>query len=495
MDVEALVRGQVAGGDAEEHLVVVLQGVQLQIEPAGFLANLVETHRALPAFQGLHRCVDAATAPYSTETRGMWASCSAALQPVALVASSISAATRCATSVRRTVSSTSVPASISTTGQRRRGDEADRTVTPRTATGMPGLRAIELTGGVEHAVFGLEPGHDYPPARGADGAPVVLVEAKAGYAAEMIAAEGPHTWLLGEVRKDIEKLRESAAECAKFVLVFLTCNDRSPVAPPGVLANYGRRCPDVAGARVGAFSVLVKPQIADQSREFGGHGALARNAILMEFVAEASDVHDQYRSTIDILGPGLVFGGREHQTPFDGRGVSEFRQVVGDGADVAVDAPKDGVEAVLRHRSPLRFDDEDSSRRGYDMVDVAGDRLPRETVDAMGDGAVAGQEGVLGGLADVALGLETFEVVDVRPPATVQGDELHGGSAEPEADRAVEDEDGRDCEACEIGGANAAQHAHRAGPDQGVVDDGPARVTARRGQYGHRGDGVGAETT
>ncbi len=42
-----------------------------------------------------------------------------------------------------------------------------RSVTWRTATGAPGLRAIELTGGVEHAVFGLAPGHDYPPARGA----------------------------------------------------------------------------------------------------------------------------------------------------------------------------------------------------------------------------------------------------------------------------------------------------------------------------------------
>lgn len=42
-----------------------------------------------------------------------------------------------------------------------------RAVTVRTATGRPGLRAMELTGGVEHAVFGLEPGHGYPPARGA----------------------------------------------------------------------------------------------------------------------------------------------------------------------------------------------------------------------------------------------------------------------------------------------------------------------------------------
>ena len=40
-------------------------------------------------------------------------------------------------------------------------------VTPRTATGSSGLRAIELTGGVEHAVFGLKPGHGYPPAPGA----------------------------------------------------------------------------------------------------------------------------------------------------------------------------------------------------------------------------------------------------------------------------------------------------------------------------------------
>ena len=40
-------------------------------------------------------------------------------------------------------------------------------MTPRSATGARGLRAMELTGGVEHAVFGLEPGHDYPPARGA----------------------------------------------------------------------------------------------------------------------------------------------------------------------------------------------------------------------------------------------------------------------------------------------------------------------------------------
>ena len=38
---------------------------------------------------------------------------------------------------------------------------------PRSATGVSGLRAIELTGGVAHAVFGLQPGHDYPPARGA----------------------------------------------------------------------------------------------------------------------------------------------------------------------------------------------------------------------------------------------------------------------------------------------------------------------------------------
>lgn len=40
-------------------------------------------------------------------------------------------------------------------------------MTSRSATGARGLRAIELTGGVEHAVFGLEPGHDYPPSRGA----------------------------------------------------------------------------------------------------------------------------------------------------------------------------------------------------------------------------------------------------------------------------------------------------------------------------------------
>lgn len=38
---------------------------------------------------------------------------------------------------------------------------------PRTATGNAGLRAIELTGDVEHAVFGLKAGRDYPPARGA----------------------------------------------------------------------------------------------------------------------------------------------------------------------------------------------------------------------------------------------------------------------------------------------------------------------------------------
>ena len=38
---------------------------------------------------------------------------------------------------------------------------------PRTATGIAGLRAVELNGGAEHAVFGLKAGHDYPPAPGA----------------------------------------------------------------------------------------------------------------------------------------------------------------------------------------------------------------------------------------------------------------------------------------------------------------------------------------
>ena len=39
--------------------------------------------------------------------------------------------------------------------------------TSRTATGSAGLRAIELTGGVEHAVVGLKCGDQYPPAPGA----------------------------------------------------------------------------------------------------------------------------------------------------------------------------------------------------------------------------------------------------------------------------------------------------------------------------------------
>ena len=75
-------------------------------------------------------------------------------------------------------------------------------------------------------------------------APVVLVEAKAGYAAEMIDPKRPNTYLLGQVRGDIEKLRTkapAASECAKFALVFLTYNNRCPVAPcGGVLRDYGR---------------------------------------------------------------------------------------------------------------------------------------------------------------------------------------------------------------------------------------------------------------
>ena len=68
-----------------------------------------------------------------------------------------------------------------------------RAVTVRTATGRPGLWAIELTGGVEHAVFGLEPGHDYPPAPGARIAKT--------YAQ---LAEGPRTGgeLVGELEAD-----------------------------------------------------------------------------------------------------------------------------------------------------------------------------------------------------------------------------------------------------------------------------------------------------
>ena len=76
----------------------------------------------------------------------------------------------------------------------------------------------------------------------AHGAPVALIEAKAGYAAEMIDARRPNTYLLRKVRGDIDKLRNkapAASECAKFVLVFLTYNHRCPVAPCGVLRNYG----------------------------------------------------------------------------------------------------------------------------------------------------------------------------------------------------------------------------------------------------------------
>ena len=61
-----------------------------------------------------------------------------------------------------------------------------------------------------------------------DGAPVALVEAKAAYAAEMVDAKRPNTYLLGQVRDDIRKLHDEAtgAGCAGFVLVFLTHNDR-----------------------------------------------------------------------------------------------------------------------------------------------------------------------------------------------------------------------------------------------------------------------------
>ena len=75
-----------------------------------------------------------------------------------------------------------------------------------------------------------------------NGTPVALIEAKAGYAAEMIDAKRPNTDRLGKVSGDIEKLRDkapAASECARFVLVFLTYNDRSPVAPRGVLRDYG----------------------------------------------------------------------------------------------------------------------------------------------------------------------------------------------------------------------------------------------------------------
>ena len=85
-----------------------------------------------------------------------------------------------------------------------------------------------------------------------NGMPVALVEAKAGYAAEMIDAERPNTDLRDAVRKDIDKLRNNCwaatAGCWRFVLVFLTYNHQVPVAPDGVLRSYGRRRRLVKGA-------------------------------------------------------------------------------------------------------------------------------------------------------------------------------------------------------------------------------------------------------
>lgn len=70
---------------------------------------------------------------------------------------------------------------------------------------------------------------------------VALVEAKMAYAAEMIDAKRPNTYLCGQVWEDIGKLRSKAwPECARFALVFLIYNHQTPAAREGRLQGYGK---------------------------------------------------------------------------------------------------------------------------------------------------------------------------------------------------------------------------------------------------------------
>ena len=73
---------------------------------------------------------------------------------------------------------------------------------------------------------------------------VALVEAKMAYAAEMIDAKRPDTYLCSQVREDLGKLRSKAwPECARFALVFLVYSHQTPAAPEGRLQSYGKGRP------------------------------------------------------------------------------------------------------------------------------------------------------------------------------------------------------------------------------------------------------------